>query len=104
MRAILQLLVMFGLGIAGIAQNGSKQAPIFEVDAFWPRPLPNHRVTGSTIGLSVDAQDRVWTIHRPNTIEDDFKAADLTVAEAVDDEVQGGAKSSAPAKDPIGVC
>ena len=56
----------------------SKQAPIFEVDPLWPNPLPNHWVTGSTIGLSVDAQDNVWTIHRPNTVEDNFKGAALT--------------------------
>ena len=96
------------LALAGVlhAQSGkpAAQAPIFEVDPFWPKPLPNHWVTGSTIGLSVDAQDRVWTIHRPGTVEANFKAADLTVAEAVDDEVQPGAKSSAPAKDPIGAC
>ena len=42
---------------AGRAQ--SKQAPVFEVDPWWPQPLPNHWVTGSTIGLSVDAQDNV---------------------------------------------
>ena len=47
-----------------------KQAPMFEVDPFWPRPLPNHWVTGSTIGLSVDAQDNVWTIHRPGSVEE----------------------------------
>ncbi|HUK36412.1 MAG TPA: hypothetical protein VLV86_20990, partial [Vicinamibacterales bacterium] len=45
------------------------EAPYFEVDPFWPKPLPNHWVTGSTIGVSVDAQDNVWTIHRPNTVE-----------------------------------
>ncbi|MEP6784093.1 MAG: hypothetical protein ABI983_10505, partial [Acidobacteriota bacterium] len=67
-RILLTLSVVSGLGIAGAAQTGSKQAPIFEVDAFWPQPLPNHWVTGSTIGLSVDAQDRVWTLHRPNTV------------------------------------
>jgi len=55
----------------------AKQAPIFEVDPFWPKPLPNHWVTGMTIGLSVDAQDNVWTIHRPGSVEDNFKAADL---------------------------
>src|SRR5262249_42705904 len=57
------------------------QAPRFEVDPLWPKPLPNHWVTGSTIGVSVDAQDRVWTIHRPNTVEDNFKAADLKLGE-----------------------
>jgi hypothetical protein len=25
------------------------QAPIFEVDPFWPKPLPNHWVMASTI-------------------------------------------------------
>ena len=73
--------------------GGAKQAPIFEVDPFWPKPLPNHWVTGSTIGLSVDAQDNVWTIHRPNTVEDNFKAADIMVGDARgrDDEALPGA-------------
>ena len=78
---------------------GAKQAPIFEVDPLWPKPLPNHWVTGSTIGLSVDAQDNVWTIHRPNTVEDNFKAADIKVGDARgrDDEAQPGAPSARPA-------
>ena len=54
------------------------QAPMFDVDPFWPKPLPNHWVLGSTIGLSVDAQDHVWIIHRPQTVEDNFKAAEFT--------------------------
>jgi DNA-binding beta-propeller fold protein YncE len=57
--------------------RGARQAPIFEVDPFWPKPLPNHWVQGSTIGLSVDADDHVWVIHRPATVEDNFKAADF---------------------------
>jgi DNA-binding beta-propeller fold protein YncE len=57
------------------------QAPIFEVDPYWPKPLPNHWVQGSTIGLSVDAQDHVWVIHRPQTVEDNFKAADLKIGD-----------------------
>ena len=40
------------------------QAPQFEVDPFWPKPLPNHWVMGMTIGVSVDAQDHVWIVHR----------------------------------------
>ena len=85
-----------------------KQAPIFEVDPFWPKPLPNHWVTGSTIGLSVDAQDNVWTIHRPNTVEDNFKAADIMVGDTRgrDDEARPGAGSAAgpSAPTPIGTC
>ena len=62
-------------------KSAAVQAPIFEVDAYWPKPLPNHWVQGSTIGLSVDAQDHVWVIHRPQTVEDNFKAADLKVGD-----------------------
>lgn len=45
------------------------QAPRFEVDPLWPKPLPNHWRIGSTIGVSVDAQDHVWIIHRPGTLQ-----------------------------------
>jgi len=55
----------------------ASQAPIFEVDPFWPKPLPNHWVLGSTIGLSVDADDHVWIVHRPQTVDDNFKAAEF---------------------------
>src|SRR5580692_10920931 len=45
------------------------QAPIFEVDPLWPKPLPNHWLMGMTIGVSVDAQDHVWIIHRQGSLE-----------------------------------
>ena len=54
------------------------QAPRFEVDPMWPRPLPNHWLLGSTIGVSVDAQDHVWIIHRSsNTLNNNEKGAEL---------------------------
>ena len=40
------------------------QAPRFEVDPFWPKPLPNHWLLGSAIGVSVDARDHVFIVHR----------------------------------------
>jgi len=46
------------------SNGGGAQAPRFEVDPLWPKPLPNHWVLGSTIGVSVDAQDHVWIVHR----------------------------------------
>ncbi len=39
-------------------------APTFQVDPFWPKPLPNHWVMGPTIGVDVDGQDRIWLVHR----------------------------------------
>jgi DNA-binding beta-propeller fold protein YncE len=52
------------------------QAPYFEVDPYWPKPLPNHWVVGSTIGVSVDSQDHVWIIHRPQSVDNNFKGVD----------------------------
>lgn len=41
-------------------------APVFEVDPLWPKPLPNHWILGSAIGVTVDANDNIWIIHRGN--------------------------------------
>src|ERR1700753_1489046 len=57
------------------------KGPIFVVDPYWPKPLPNRWITGSIVGLSIDAQDNVWTIQRLNTVEANFKAADLHLGE-----------------------
>ncbi|HZR18067.1 MAG TPA: hypothetical protein VFE51_12300, partial [Verrucomicrobiae bacterium] len=50
-------------------QAAGVQAPMFEVDPLWPKPLPNHWLLGMTIGVSVDAQDHVWIIHRGASLE-----------------------------------
>lgn len=54
---------------ATAAQSGAVQAPRFEVDPLWPKPLPNKWILGQTIGVSVDAQDHVWIIHRAGSLE-----------------------------------
>src|SRR5580765_1728930 len=105
--ATLAFVAAVGLGISysSIRAAADKQAPMFEVDPFWPKPLPNHWVTGSTIGLSVDARDNVYTIHRPNTVEDNFKAADIKASQARDDETQPGTPGqAAPDSAMIGKC
>ncbi|MFN8062207.1 MAG: hypothetical protein U0Q12_23855 [Vicinamibacterales bacterium] len=63
---LLALLVALGIGQTIVERTAAqgKQAPMFEVDPFWPKPLPNHWLLGSTIGVTVDAQDHVWIIHR----------------------------------------
>src|SRR6059058_2681907 len=45
------------------------QAPRFEVDPLWPKPLPNHWILGQTIGVSVDGRDHIWIIHRAGSLE-----------------------------------
>src|SRR5437870_12304545 len=55
--------------LAKRAQGAAVMAPRFEVDPMWPKPLPNHWILGQTIGVSVDAQDHVWIIHRAGSLE-----------------------------------
>jgi DNA-binding beta-propeller fold protein YncE len=54
------------------------QAPRFEVDPLWPKPLPNHWLLGMTIGVWADEQDHVWIIHRgAPTLSNMEKGAEL---------------------------
>ena len=63
---------------ASAQAKGGAQAPRFEVDPMWPKPLPNHWLLGSTIGVSVDAQDHVWIIHRSSaTLNANERGAEL---------------------------
>ncbi len=50
-------------------EAATTQAPRFEVDPLWPKPLPNHWIMGNVIGVSVDDQDHVWIIHRGGSLE-----------------------------------
>ena len=52
-----------------VVQAAGTQAPRFEVDPLWPKPLPNHWILGQTIGVSVDANDHIWIIHRAGSLE-----------------------------------
>jgi hypothetical protein len=54
---------------AGAQPKADPMVPLFVVDPFWPKPLPNHWILGQTIGLSTDARDNVWIIHRPASVE-----------------------------------
>ncbi|HEY2153151.1 MAG TPA: hypothetical protein VGH34_20245 [Vicinamibacterales bacterium] len=54
---------------AAAAAAAGVEAPRFEVDPLWPKPLPNKWILGQTIGVSVDAQDHVWIIHRAGSLE-----------------------------------
>ncbi len=63
------LIVGLGFGQAVLGRSAGPQAveaPMFEVDPLWPKPLPNHWVLGSAVGVGVDSRDHVFIIHRGN--------------------------------------
>jgi len=59
-------IAALGIGQAALqgATHQTVEAPRFEVDPMWPKPLPNHWILGSTIGVGVDSKDHVFIIHR----------------------------------------
>jgi DNA-binding beta-propeller fold protein YncE len=64
--------------VAAQARDAVK-APYHEVDPLWPKPLPNHWVLGSAIGVWVDERDHVWIIHRSSaTLGNNEKGLELS--------------------------
>jgi len=64
---LLAALVGLGIGQAVLEARATVQtvrAPKFEVDPFWPKPLPNGWVLGTVIGVGVDSRDHVYVVHR----------------------------------------
>jgi DNA-binding beta-propeller fold protein YncE len=84
------VVVLVALGItqavlertAAAQTKGASQAPRFEVDPLWPKPLPNHWVLGSAIGVWVDSDDHIWIIHRSSaTLNNNEKPLELKQGE-----------------------
>ena len=42
----------------------SNGAPLFKVDPFWPKPLPNRWGMQQVTGISVDQNDHIWFLNR----------------------------------------
>ena len=68
----LALVALIGVG-ATLNRTEAMQGdlvwgPVFEVDPLWPKPLPNHWLLGTTIGVSVDNRDHIWIIHRGDSL------------------------------------
>jgi len=52
-----------------VAAQTPTQVPTYEVDPKWPKPLPNQWILGAVAGVTVDASDHVWLVHRPSTLQ-----------------------------------
>jgi len=48
---------------AAASKPSAAQAPRFEVAMLWPKPMPNHWIEGSSVGVAVDAQDHVFVLN-----------------------------------------
>ena len=52
--------------LTGTAQAAPLR-PVFQVDPYWPKPLPHGYVFGSSGGVTVDSHDNVWIYSRPTS-------------------------------------
>jgi len=96
-RSALLGLVLVGAGLPGTkavlqgaTQGGTVQAPRFEVDPMWPKPMPNHWLLGSATGIAIDSRDHVYVLH----LTDSFTARTETGAGTI--TPTGECCSSAP--------
>ena len=75
----LGVLAMAALAAAAVmgavepAGQVAERPPAFEVDPFWPK-MPKSWVLGQVSGVAVDAQDHVWVLQRPWSLNNDEKA------------------------------
>ena len=61
--------------LVATALAGAAEVPKFEVDPFWPKPLPNNWTLGQVAGVAVDEHDHVWIMQRPRSLSRLEKAA-----------------------------
>src|SRR5579883_689504 len=83
---------------AVVQAAGGAQAPRFEVDPMWPKPLPNHWLMGNVIGVSVDSKDHIWIIHRQGSLEamEDYAVANPPGAKRQRGKVESECCQQAP--------
>jgi hypothetical protein len=63
------------LAVPGLAQ-AQKALPQFQVDPFWPKPLPHNWILGQVSGITVDRFDRIWVVQRPGSLTPRERAAE----------------------------
>jgi DNA-binding beta-propeller fold protein YncE len=71
MHGTLKRCLGCGLGALALliaATAMAAEVPKFEVDPFWPKPLPNNWALGQVAGVAVDERDHIWIIQRPNSL------------------------------------
>ncbi len=88
--AVIAVLSVGQVALRSAAEGQGPRAPSFEVDPFWPQPLPNNWRLGSAIGVWVDDQDHIWIVHRSSaTLHNNERALEL-------DPPQGDCCAGAP--------
>src|SRR4051812_19131738 len=81
MRSIVTALA---LAMAALATSPAfaEDVPRFQVEASWPKPLPNNWILGQVAGIATDKLDRIWVVQRPLTLTPRERSSELNPPEA----------------------
>ena len=77
-RGVWGALVALMSAVAFSSPSVAADPPQFQVDPFWPKPLPNNWLLGQVASVAVGPDDHVWLLQRPRSLTDDEKGATLT--------------------------
>lgn len=68
-RIIVALATITGAVLAGApAATQQTSIPTFQVDPYFPKPLPNAWTFGWVAAVFVDARDHIWLLHVPSSL------------------------------------
>ena len=72
--AVLACLVVFSPARPAYAQA----KPVYKVDPFWPKPLPNKWLMQGVPVMVTDKDDHIWVMNRPRDVNPDETGASTT--------------------------
>src|SRR3954452_16671463 len=76
------LLALVGTQAQAQAPTAKAGVPQFQVDALWPKDLPNNWLLGQVSGITTDRNNNVWIVNRPDSLSKRERAAEQKPAEA----------------------
>jgi hypothetical protein len=76
-------LVWLSKPVAAQTARPTGNSPVFEVDPTWPKALPNNWKLGPVSGISTDARDHIWVVHRVK------QAPDVPAPDVIEFDPQG---------------
>ncbi len=65
--AVLACLVIF----SPAPPAGAQAKPVYKVDPFWPKPLPNKWLMQGVPVMVTDKDDHIWVMNRPRDVNPD---------------------------------
>src|SRR5882724_3174020 len=63
------------LALATARETRAQDVPLYKVDPYWPKPLPNKWIMQQVPTLTVDKNDHIWVLNRSRAMTPDENGA-----------------------------